>query len=152
VGVAARKAILEQGHVGPTICRLMLDGSTHIPERPDAVYTLHDHALYYIPADRIGAFDPLRHGNPRPIPIAELPQPAAVSLEICQEALATAGIRVAIADVTSPDVATGPFRVARALGTHMQPIHFGHHLQRLANPRLRALIHNGLNPYPHPLA
>jgi hypothetical protein len=34
----------------------------------------------------------------------------------------------------------------------MQPIHFGHGLERLANPRLRALAPGALNPEPHPLA
>jgi ribosomal protein S12 methylthiotransferase accessory factor len=87
-----------------------------------------------------------------PTPLAALDEPAGVSLEACVERLAAGGIRVAIADVTAPDVATGPLRVARALGTDMQPIDFGYKFRRLANPRIQTLLTTGLNPYPHPLA
>ena len=41
------------------------------------------------------------------------------------------GIRVAIVDVTSRDVASGPFRVARAVSPDLMPITFGHGLERL---------------------
>jgi ribosomal protein S12 methylthiotransferase accessory factor len=53
--------------------------------------------------------------------------------------------------VTAPDVRLGPFRVARALGTYVQPIDFGYRNRRLANPRLtrRGGV---INPDPHPLA
>ena len=51
-------------------------------------------------------------------------------LAACRERLDRAGVRVAIADVTAPDVAESPFRVARAIGTDMQPIHFGFALRR----------------------
>ncbi len=71
----------------------------------------------------------------------------------CVPLLEKAGVRVALVDVTSPDVALSPFRVARAIGTDMQPIHFGHRLQRLGNPRLKALLKGrGPNPNPHPIA
>jgi ribosomal protein S12 methylthiotransferase accessory factor len=43
--------------------------------------------------------------------------------------------------------------VARALGTDMQPIHFGERFRRMANPRLQAhLTARGVNPHPHPVA
>lgn len=70
----------------------------------------------------------------------------------CAAILAAEGVRVAIVDVTSPDVASSPFRVARALGENLQPIHFGHRLAQLANPRLARRAADGFNPHPHPLA
>lgn len=150
--IAIRKAILEQGHVGPYIRHHMLHGEQPIPNHPEDVHTLTDHALYYVPPARLNAFDALRATRMLPTPLAALAEPADISLQACIERLAADGIRVAIADVTSPDVATGAFRVARALGTYMQPIDFGYKLRRLANPRIQTLLTNGLNPYPHPLA
>lgn len=149
--VALRRAVLEHSSVGVSLRRLMRAGKHPIPACPEDVHTLEDHALYYAPPDRARAFDFLRAGS-APVPLAALPEPEAIGLEDCARKLAQAGVRVAIADVTSSDVATGPFRVARALGTHMQPVDFGHRLRRLNNPRLRALLTQGVNPDPHPLA
>ena len=149
--IALRKAVLELGHVGPYIRRLMVGGEHPIPACPEEVRTLEDHALYYVPPERARAFDFLRDGSV-PLPLAEFTGPTMISREECAVKLAAGGVRVAIADVTSPDVATGPFRVARALGTDMQPIDFGHHLRRLNSPRLKAMLTGPLNPDPHPLA
>ena len=150
--VAVRKAVLEQGHVGPYIRRLMADGEHPIPACPDAVRTLEDHALYYVPPERARAFDFLRHGSDS-LPLANLAEPPPASLADCAARITVGGARVAIADVTSPDVATGPFRVARALGTDMQPIDFGYRRRRLNNPRLKAMLAGRApNPDPHPLA
>lgn len=148
---AVRKAILEQGHVGPYIRRLMLSGEHSIPARPEEVRTLTDHALYYAPAERAQVLNFLRSSED-PTFLAEMEEAQDVSLRSCVERLTAANIRVAIADVTSPDIAASPFRVVRALGTDIQQIHFGFKLRRLANPRLKAMINHGLNPHPHPLA
>ncbi len=151
---AARKAILEQGHVGPFLARLMLSRGRSIPAAPNEVRTLFDHALYYAPADRVRIFDFLRDQGGTPIPLADLPVPPDLSLAACVGLLQRGGARVAIADVTSPDVAESPFRVARALGTGIQPIDFGFGLQRLPAPRLLSALNgrSGLNPHPHPFA
>lgn len=147
---AARKAILELAHVGPYMVRLLAE-KAYIPATPEEVETLDDHALYYAPPERLAAFDLLRSGEM--VSLGDLPAGDPPSLEQCAERLAAAGLRVAAVDVTSPDVALGPFRVARALGTDMQPIHFGERYRRLANPRLTALLAGReLNPDPHPLA
>jgi len=145
---SVRKAILEQGHVGPYVRRLMSRGE-RVPEMPDDVRTLTDHALYYAPPSRRSAFDFLRNGAS--IRLCDLPRDPSPAAATTIAALRRAGVRVAIADVTSPDTRLGPFRVARALGLRMQPIHFGHTLVRSENPRLRALT-AALNPDPHPLA
>ncbi|MEM7356795.1 MAG: hypothetical protein AAF657_38620, partial [Acidobacteriota bacterium] len=64
-----------------------------------------------------------------------------------------AGIRIATVDLTSPDTYFTPFRVARAVGIEVQPIHFGYRLRPLTNPRLRERLGSqGVNPYPHPIA
>ncbi|HEV7506276.1 MAG TPA: TOMM precursor leader peptide-binding protein [Thermoanaerobaculia bacterium] len=151
---AVRKAILEQGHVGPYIQRLMRESK--VPATPEEVLSLEDHALYYVTPERMGAFDFLRRPGDADqdavilADVAPAPSPTAAS---CAERLSAAGLRVAIADVTSPDVTASPFRVARALGTNMQPIHFGERFRRLANPRLQAhLTSRGVNPDPHPVA
>jgi ribosomal protein S12 methylthiotransferase accessory factor len=150
---AVRKAILEQGHVGPYIQRLMRESK--VPATPDEVLSLEDHALYYVRPERLGAFDFLRRPGDRTddVILADLPIAPPPTAAGCAERLSAAGLRVAIADVTSPDVAASPFRVARALGTNMQPIHFGERFRRLANPRLQAhLTARGVNPDPHPVA
>ena len=152
--LAARKAILEQGHVGPFLARLMRGGGRSVPTAPNEVRTLVDHALYYVPVERTRIFDFLRHHGTETIPLAELPVPLDCSLAASARRLQQSGTRVAIADVTSPDVAESPFRVARALGIGLQPIDFGFGLQRLPTPRLLGALNgrSGLNPHPHPLA
>jgi ribosomal protein S12 methylthiotransferase accessory factor len=147
--VAARKAILEQAHVQPYLCRILREAK--IPTSPDEVLTLDDHALYYVPAERRAAMEFLR-GEGDPVPLGDLPV-GELSIEACVQQLSTAGLRAAIVDVTSPDVVHSPFRVARALGTDMQPIHFGERFRRLGNPRLTELLGGReLNPHPHPVA
>ena len=65
----------------------------------------------------------------------------------------TGALRIAVVDVTSPDVRSSPFRVARAIGLDMQPIEFGHHVRRLPSTRLAALLgKRAMNPDPHPVA
>jgi ribosomal protein S12 methylthiotransferase accessory factor len=148
---AAGKAILEHGHVGPHIARTARTGQRPVPREADEVRDLFDHALYYVPPERGAAADFLAAGAD-PIALGDLPEPDGAPLKACRAALAQAGVRVAIVDVTAPDVATGPFRVARALGVDVQPIHFGHGLERLANPRLWERLAGPPNPEPHPLA
>jgi ribosomal protein S12 methylthiotransferase accessory factor len=149
--MAVRRAILEQGYSGPSLRRVVQRGARSIPERPEQVRTFLDHALFYAPPSRRAAFDFLRSDGGAPLALAALGEPDEVSLRACAERLAAGGVRVALADVTAPDVARGPFRVVRALGTDLQPIHCGHGLARLANPRLRALLTGAVNPDPHPL-
>jgi hypothetical protein len=44
---------------------------------------------------------------------------------------------VALVDVTSPDVATGPFRVVRAVSPDLQGISYGYGLDRAVVERVR---------------
>ena len=148
---AARKAILEFGHTAPYLRRLMRERASRIPRRPDQVRSIIDHALYYAPAGRARAIAFLRGGGD-PFRLSEFPHPDEISLEVCVARLKAAGVRVAAVDVTSADVAGGPFRVVRAFGTDLQPLDFGFNLRRQANPRLKALRVDRMNPHPHPLA
>ncbi|WP_437731219.1 TOMM precursor leader peptide-binding protein [Sorangium sp. So ce1335] len=147
---ALRKAVLEQGQTVRYVSRLMKDVALAIPERPEDVRTLEDHALYYVPPDRAAAFAFLRQGGT--VTAAELEEPEHTSLSELARRVQAAGLRIAIVDVTSPDLVATPFRVARALGPDFQQIHFGHELARLGNPRLRSLASRGINPDPHPMA
>lgn len=149
--VAVRKAILEQGHVGPYLMRQITE--TKVPATPADVHTLDDHAAYYFTPERLPIFDFIRRGDRPPIAYRDLPPCDDVSMAACAARLEKAGVKVAVVDVTSPDLLESPFRVARAIGLDVQPIHFGERFRRLANPRLTK--HAGgrpLNPHPHPLA
>jgi ribosomal protein S12 methylthiotransferase accessory factor len=147
---AIRKAVLEQGHVGPYLRRLMIEGAEPVPERPEDVRTLADHARYYFPPSRASAFAFLDGGGA--IAAADMEEPQGPSLAMLVERVRAAGLRVAVVDVTSADLASTPFRVVRALGPGFQQIHFGHALACLGNPRLLARAARGINPDPHPMA
>ena len=148
---ATRKAILEQALMGPALRREMLSGKSRIPRR---VRTTLDHALYYATKRRARAFHFLDAENLEPVLLSELAQPEAISLDLYTRRLRDAGVRIAIKDLTPPDVAAeSPFRVVRALGTNLQPLHFGFGMSRAASPRLRCFAKkDGLNSNPHPLA
>ena len=82
----------------------------------------------------------------------DLDEPDEFSLAALTRTITAAGLRVAVVDVTAPDLAATPFRVARAVGPEFQQIHFGHRVARLGNPRLLAMAARGINPDPHPMA
>ncbi|WP_437752997.1 TOMM precursor leader peptide-binding protein [Sorangium sp. So ce1389] len=147
---AIRKAILEQGQIGTYVFRLMTGEALDIPERPEDVRSLEDHAVYYVPPSRAGAFAFLGEGGT--VTASQLEEPEEISLSALTRRVSAAGLRLAIVDVTSPDLAATPFRVVRAIGPDFQQIHFGHAVARLGNPRLHALAPHGINPDPHPMA
>ncbi|WP_437605669.1 TOMM precursor leader peptide-binding protein [Sorangium sp. So ce834] len=146
--LAIRKAIMEHAQGGNFIRRWMEEKT--IPERPEDVRTLEDHALYYVPPSRAGAFAFLDGGGE--VPAAELAEPEDTSLAALARRIGAAGMRVAIVDVTTADLLSTPFRVARAIGRGFLQIQFGHSMQCLGNQRLRAMASAGFNPDPHPMA
>jgi ribosomal protein S12 methylthiotransferase accessory factor len=150
--VATRKAILEQVMVGPPLRREMLAGKRRIPTRTNQIKTPLDHALYYLPKGRARAFDFLDSRKHNTVSLSDLRRPKRISLDFYLKKLQAAEVRVAIKNLTPPDVAAEtPFRVVRALGTNLQAIHFGFGLTRAATRRLQRLAKNGLNRRPHPL-
>ncbi|MCG8456618.1 MAG: hypothetical protein MI919_10085, partial [Holophagales bacterium] len=81
------------------------------------------------------------------------PSDPSAATEVVAGRLRDAGTRIATVDLTSPDTYLTPFRVARAVGVDVQPIHFGYRLRPLANPRLKERLGpSGVNPFPHPIA
>ncbi|MEN9867761.1 MAG: hypothetical protein RL748_3351, partial [Pseudomonadota bacterium] len=152
IQVAMRKALLEQGHVMPYLCHLMR--SNHkIPQQVHEVQTLEDHAAYYFSKSKLAAFDFMRQSAAQAIDPALWPYPVVSDVQSLRQRLLAAQVDVAIVDVTAPDVALSPFRVARAVGIHMQPIHFGEQFKRVDNPRLRKLLRGRpVNQQPHPIA
>ena len=152
IQVAMRKALLEQGHVMPYLCHLMSSGHK-VPREVHEVQSLEDHAAYYFSTDKIPAFDFMRQPASMAIDPGQWPHPMVAGSDDLRQRLQAAGVDVAIVDVTSPDVARSPFRVARAVGVHMQPIHFGEQFKRVDNPRLRRLLKGRpVNGNPHPIA
>ncbi|MCG7561474.1 TOMM precursor leader peptide-binding protein [Pseudoalteromonas sp. McH1-42] len=152
IKVAMRKALLEQGHVMPYLCQLMRSGQA-IPQQISDVTSLEDHAAYYFSKSKLAAFDFMRRPISEAKTLEDWPYEVITHVGQLKQRLDTAGVEVAIVDVTSPDMALSPFRVARAIGVNMQPIHFGEQFKRVDNPRLRKLLQGRpVNQEPHPIA
>jgi ribosomal protein S12 methylthiotransferase accessory factor len=126
VASAMRGAVLELAQTGPHLRRMMQSGAWRIPERPEDVREMPDHAAYYFPAERASAFNRLRTKD-APVCIRDLPEQ--------QNERSLLDARVALVDVTSADVATGPFRVVRAISPDLRPISYGYGLERAGSPR-----------------
>ncbi|HEX5602374.1 MAG TPA: hypothetical protein VFX63_07485, partial [Pyrinomonadaceae bacterium] len=122
------------GQTGPYLRRMMLLGVLRPAEDPSGVREMLDHAAYYFPKERASAFDRLR--SQETLNLRELKSVATRSLEDCTTELDKAGVRVALVDVTSADVATGPFSVMRAVSPDLQPIWYGYGLDRI-HPKLK---------------
>lgn len=136
---AVRQAILELAQTGCHLRRMMISGWLKSPETPQVVREMLDHAAYYFPAERIEAFKRIRHSRVN-LGLRDLLQRVPIferSIGSCASALRSVGIRVAIVDVTSPDVAISPFRVMRAVSPDLQPISYGYGLDFEPVHRLR---------------
>lgn len=133
---ALKQAVLELGQTGPYLRRMMRSKVLTTPPNPTAVREMLDHAAYYFPRERASAFDRLR-SNKASVPLAD--PKVNRSLHDCVYALNEAGVRVALIDVTSADVATGPFRVMRAVSPDLQPIWYGYGLERSPVERIRKM-------------
>lgn len=131
---AVRQAVLELGQTGPYLRRL-LRGGLVAPPSVAAVHTMIDHAAFYFPAERASAFDFLRSGEP-PIALDELGPGPPRTLDGAAAALGAANVRVVLVDVTASDVATGPFRVVRAVSPDLAPLSYGFGLERIPVPRV----------------
>ncbi len=135
--VAANKAILELGQTGPHLRHIMRDGKLVVPAKPQQVRDMLDHAAWYFPVERAAAFDRLRASRAG-LAFGDLRQQIPrKNRKTCEAELRAAGIRVALVDVTAPDVATGPFRVVRAISPDLQPISYGYGLDFQPSERIR---------------
>lgn len=151
LATAARRALLEQGHAGRGLRRRLRSG-VRPPGRPEDVRGPEEHALFFASPRRVAALDFLVDEGRGSVSISEVETEPVTSVEDCGQRLAEAGVELALADVTSPDLRTGPWRVVRALGAGAQSIHFGWGMERAANPRLQRFLAGPLNVMPHPLA
>jgi ribosomal protein S12 methylthiotransferase accessory factor len=133
--LAVRQALLELGQTGPYLKRMMQSKHLATPRDASSVREMLDHAAYYFPQERATVFDRLR-GTAAPLLLSDLPRGSARSLSDCAAELDAAGVRVALVDVTSADVATGPFHVVRAVSNALQPISYGYGLDRRRVERL----------------
>lgn len=140
--VALRQAVLELGQTGPYLRRMMRSRILIPAEEPSGVREMLDHAAYYFPRERASGFDRLRNENTA-LRLRDLKSDGTRSLSDCASVLAAAGVRVALVDVTAADVATGPFKVMRAVSPDLQPIWYGYGLERAPVERVRKL---GLAP------
>ena len=147
---AVRKAVLELGQTGPHLARLMRSGSLAVPSDEQGVRDLMDHAAFYFPAARVSAFDTLRADGESISLSALTAWEGEQSLDACASGLTAARIRVALVDVTAPDVATGPFRVVRAVSPDLQPLSYGYGLERVPVERVRNRALAGARPI-HPI-
>lgn len=151
--IACRKAILEHGHYGPYMRRLMKEGRHEKLDGPADVLGSLDHGLFYCRAKTIAALSKLRGMGPQiTVDALKAEYRDESTLDTCIARLAAAGIRVAAVDLTPADLTSRGLTVVRAFGTYLQPIHFGNGYERRANPRLQALATGGINEYPHPIA
>lgn len=142
---AVRKAVMELGQTGPEFCRAMISGDEPIPQSPSDVQTFRQHGLFYLSAERKRAFDFLHDGDKPPIRVRDLSRPEEMSLALLAERLQSAGVRVAIVDLTTAALYDSGFSVVRALGENMQQIHCGFGRERLNNPRLQNLLQGPVN-------
>lgn len=128
---AIEKAILEHGQTAPYL-------TSRWREKPVVqILTLEDSALYYCDPAHRAEFDHWRHAGRTAMSVANR----------------DAGfIRIAIADLTPPELKSSPFRVVRALGRGLQPIEYGAAFKRLPTPRLAHLLKDREpNPAPPPI-
>jgi hypothetical protein len=99
-----------------------------------------DHAAFYFPVDRARAFDRIRSGG------------ESITLrEVVAAQTGTPALRIALVDVTSPDVATGPFRVVRAVSPDLQPLTYGYGFDRPPIERIQRMgVASDVSPI-HPI-
>jgi ribosomal protein S12 methylthiotransferase accessory factor len=131
---AVAKAILELGQTAPYLARVWRRGEVTLPATPQDVRTLRDHALYYCAEQHRPEFERWRNTPPG------------------SPFLRSAEVRIAFADLTPPALADSPYRVVRALGCGLQPLHSRCGLERLACERLAGLLADApVNTAPCPI-
>jgi len=131
---AIEKAVLEHGQTASYLMKRW-------KEKPvSQILTLEDSALYYCDPAHRAEFEPWRRCN------------APLERTRSDGNAPSAQPRIAIADLTPPELESSPFRAVRALGHGLQPIEYGAAFRRLPTPRLAALLKDRTpNPAPAPI-
>jgi ribosomal protein S12 methylthiotransferase accessory factor len=145
--VAGGRAILELAQTVPHLTGLMASGLLPSPRSEQDVTSMLDHAAYFFPTERCRPFDRLFRSDPA----LSLHRPTDVGSSDVAATLRQQGIRVAVVDLTTPDVATGPFRVVRAVSPDLMALTFGGGLDRLPPARVAAMPVTGPVPALHPV-
>ena len=165
--VALEKAVFELCQARPSEARRYVDSPPgQRLQRYEDVRELEDHPAFLGLPERRKEFEFLWSGGEK-ARLDDLPNrargPAEADLAVSVEALRELERRVAYVDLTAFDIAPSGYRVARALATELQPIHFGWGQERLGGTRLLEAPQRlgfaseprtaaDLNPCPHPLA
>jgi ribosomal protein S12 methylthiotransferase accessory factor len=123
---AIAKAFLEHGQTGPFLADLWRSGTVAIPRDRQAIRTLRDHALYYCDSIHRWEFDRWLENARRK--------------DGAKEVTPGRNARIAIVDLTPPELMDGPFRVARALARGLQPIYCGHGFERIYTEELQSYL------------
>lgn len=144
---AVEKAALEQAQTVFAL-RAAIEGGRRPLARDSDVVTFLDHALRYAGPGAQRSLSFLM-SSPKVIRLRDLPDPPADERSTARLA-AQLGTPVAIADVTSDDIAVTGLRVVRALAPGLQPLHCGAGLERLGDSRQRYGI-QVLYTTPHPM-
>lgn len=153
IDIAIRKAVLEHGHYGPYMRRLMREGRHRPVRTPEDVRSTVDHGLYYCHVENVGALEELRRVQATTnLSRLRTRYHSHANLETCVVGLQASGIRVAAVDLTTPDLAAAGLRVVRVFGIFAQPVHFGFGYERDSNPRLQELVRGPIQRLPHPVA
>jgi ribosomal protein S12 methylthiotransferase accessory factor len=151
---AVRKALFEICQMHEPLCRRHREGNAARLNSYSDVKTIDDHAAYFFRQDHLHELDFLLN-NPVEVHIADLGDHSEENEGDVASAVAARGHRVFYRDLTTPDIEAYPIRVVRALVPQLQPISFGHGLERLGGRRLYergSILEESLNRCPHPLA
>ena len=140
IPAAAERALRElASNVAATAAEIVEGGL--LPVAAAAVTTIDQHAAYYRDPATANALDFLDLGTP-PVPAVELERTVQI-----EDQCRSAGLRIAVVDITPPDIAQCGLRVIRAVSPDLVPIWFGWHREPLEHPRLRC---SAPNREPHP--
>ena len=128
---ALRSAVLELGQTAPYLKRLM---QTRSVTDEKSVIDMLDHSVYFFDKKRARWFDRLRGSEPF--------NGASGHAD---------NLRIALVDVSSADVASGPFKVVRAVSPDLQALSYGYGLEREIVPRIREMGVAKDRPPIHPI-
>jgi ribosomal protein S12 methylthiotransferase accessory factor len=143
---AVEKAVLEQAQTVFAL-RDVIEGGRRPLARDSDVVTFIDHALRYAGPGAQRSLSFLMSSS-EVVKMRDLPDPPADEKSTARLA-ARLGTPVAIADVTSDDIAVTGLRVVRALAPGLQPLHCGAGLERLGDSRQYGA--KALYTTPHPM-
>jgi ribosomal protein S12 methylthiotransferase accessory factor len=136
---AVTRAVLEHGQTGPFLADQWRGRKCPIPATHSDIRTLHDQALYYCDPAHRAEFDSWRSGAP-----SAIGDSAGKGADVQNE-----DVRIAIVDLTPPELLDSPYCVVRAVARGLQPVHAGFGLERTYTKRLERLL-RGREPNPAP--